>query len=313
MTVEPRTIERFAELFDGRRDAIGLNDGGCHRTEPLDDIDWYESIRLHLEAQRPDDMIGVYPLRDDDTVRWGCVDFDEGEADSLIHALNLRLCLARFGIEGHVERSRSKGYHVWVFLADWTPASLVRRALTAACQIVDAPTKEVNPKQTTTDGGTRIGNYVRLPYGGQRAEGRQCVLVAGGPHGSEAHLLRLEAFVALARGSRAKTGPLEELADLWRDPRPKPAFDVGAAPRAVSGQVPNYLQVLIDGGPGEGADRSDWLWRFAREAVERGLDEPTAWEALQEADWRWGKFMQRGASGERTLREMLAKAYGQGA
>ena len=136
-------VEAFGFLFRGRLDVYGTEEGGADR----DDTESYSTrIQNHLLGVRP---MGVYPMVDHPNdgwvVTWGCVDFDEGDLPSWVHAVNLQAVLHTFGITAWIERSRSKGYHVWVFLKGWTEAALVRRALLAACQIVDAPTKEINP------------------------------------------------------------------------------------------------------------------------------------------------------------------------
>ena len=186
-TVSPGAM--FALLFRGggiATDQPGVGDGfrpmelpnGAH--VPALGPGFTDICVRHLTDEEA--PIGVYPLlpavANVHSVYWGCVDFDEGEEASLIHAENLELVLNRAQIKGWVERSRSKGYHVWVFFQEAMRATDVRNGLLAACGIVAAPVKEVNPKQTELT-GKGWGNGVRLPYPAGRQPGRNVILSGG--------------------------------------------------------------------------------------------------------------------------------------
>ena len=67
---------------------------------------------------------------------------------------------------------------MWVFFQEAMPATDVRNGLLAACEIVEAPAKEVNPKQTELT-GKGWGNGVRLPYPAGRQTGRNVILSGG--------------------------------------------------------------------------------------------------------------------------------------
>jgi hypothetical protein len=314
------TITAFAELFEGRFDAYGTEDGGAERVPDGDEGEYIARILRHLNGTAP---IGTYLLDGQgDTVkcRWGCVDFDEGEAASWAYALNLQTILAEFDVDAWVERSRSKGYHVWIFLTAWTPARLVREALLAACQMVGSPIKEVNPKQIELEyddelDRERLGNYVRLPYpGAMAADGEALRLDArrvvvdddGVPY-------TLEEFVIGASESRTPPEKLEALAALYAPPvRIQPVAPIvpsdGSRPavRRLSG----LAFTIYEQGPYQGGDRSDTLFKLARLMREEGeLTHGEALDLLRDADSRWGKFVARGASGERSLRQLLDKAW----
>ena len=188
--------------------------------------------------------IGVYPMTtiiDDDwttvgathgpwrwTVKWGCIDFDEGDEASWVHASNVHSVLAQLGTKSWIERSRSKGYHVWVFLDHWGDPDTVRRALLGACQIVAAPTKEINPKQVELPEGS-IGNYVRLPYPGALARGavRRAIEAANLlPHGrrtmvspADGEPIDLSSFVSVACETLVSESDIELLASYYIPPR----------------------------------------------------------------------------------------------
>ena len=161
----------FMALFDGNHAAVGTEEGGCLRWPDqlpmLADVWWECMVKDHLTGEHS--PIGVYPMVHSDAgwqVKWGCVDFDEGETQSLVYARNVANALKAMGVQGWIERSRSKGYHVWVFAEEWVPADLMREALLGVCQVVDAPTREINPKSSGFDNPATLGNYVRIMYPG---------------------------------------------------------------------------------------------------------------------------------------------------
>lgn len=147
--------EQFAHLFAGRTDAYGSDTGGAV-WKPVT-LDRY---RAHLEGIEP---IGIYPIRHANNklwVRWGCCDIDTGDWSE---AFMLATALSGMGLHPHVERSRSKGWHIWVFSPLWVEAWEMRRCLKVAYSAIDLPAKEANPKQEKLQ-PEQLGNYVRLPY-----------------------------------------------------------------------------------------------------------------------------------------------------
>lgn len=299
----------FADLFEGNRSAYGTEDGGCVRADLPDVLDWLHRVEAHLWGDTP---IGVYPhWRDDngDTVcRWGCVDFDEGDEESFIHATNLRVVLEQFGIVGWVERSRSKGFHVWVFSDGPTPARLMRNALLGATQVAGGPTREVNPKQeklsVRDDGSVQLGNYVRLPYPHLRPSTRRCMVDdIGAPVG-------LETFVNQASTSLASTAALRACEAVYQPVTPPRSPEPSEPVLTPSGGLPGLVVKMLEGGPLAGQeDRSAWLWRLCRVMYEKQVPYEDARSVLTAADLQWGKFHER-PDGQETLDRMLAKAWG---
>jgi hypothetical protein len=294
------SIIDFANLFQGRDDAWGGDEGRAVVEEVT--LDTYAA---HLEYGP---FIGIYPLRDDNTVLWGCVDIDY---ESINAAWNLRTVLSHFGIYAYVERSRSKGYHVWVFAREWVDAKLMRYALVVACKLADVPPKEVNPKQTDLKAsGLKLGNYVRLPYpGGQAAirDGvaltRQVVL-----DGETGELLSLRDFVD---GVELTTpSALRQAADLYVPEAPSRGPTPIIEPSSLDGtRLNRHCQMIFDNGPLGDGDRSGALARLAHGLRKCFPDDPgTALVYLRDADLRWGKYHNR-AGGERELLKMIERAY----
>lgn len=145
------TAERFAALFDGRKDAYGVDRGGVVK-KPLT----LEHYRRHLQGTAG---IGVFPVRDDNTVKFAAIDLDEPNFDLAIGLASL--------LPGHIwiERSRSGNAHIWTFFAEPVPAWAARAVLRAATFVAGRPEVEVFPKQAELREGM-VGNYLNLGYYG---------------------------------------------------------------------------------------------------------------------------------------------------
>jgi hypothetical protein len=292
----------FADLFRGRLDAYGTDEGGCDKQTHGTWDEYLLRTRSHLYGAVP---IGVYPLLDDGTVHWGCVDFDEGEDASFDHARNLANALSSFDMLGHIERSRSKGYHVWCFWPHPQDALTVRRALLAACQIVDAPTKEINPKQTVVADG-QVGNYVRLPYPNGWAQ-RQCMVThSGEPMGLGCWL---DGFL------HSFTDRLDELAALYVPPaKPKPAvvrdetLDVDEILARMSAKS---KRMIMDPVAGDDMDRSRQLFIIGRRLADEQMLTRSEIEAvLRYADRRFGGKYSDRHDADLRFAEIVAKVVG---
>lgn len=180
--------ERFAALFDGRKDARGLNQGGVRRVEEAHR--WPEWYREHLLGHVG---LGIFPVRDDNTVKFAAIDLDEPDFDLAVELAGL--------LPGHVwiERSRSGNAHIWTFFREPIPAWAVRAVLRAATFAAGRPEVEVFPKQAELREGM-VGNYINLPYYGDERPmiwqtGDRPNGVPGGPETRIGHAYRLVAFL----------------------------------------------------------------------------------------------------------------------
>ena len=299
------TDAKFAALFAGRTDVIGSDSGGCIRLKPTDSM--FDQYDCHLNETAA--AIGIYPVMPDNTVWWGCVDIDTGTKpgalyetweDAWQHSLLLKRVLAALNIKSWIERTRSRGAHLWVFATEPVPAATMRRALLAAHQIAGLSQKEVNPKQEELAPG-KIGNYVRLPY---PYRGINQYVIEPDIHIPEA--LSLDEFVGRAYDNRATPETLDNAADLYADipvvaSRPSSCFDTTAIRKRSA-----YVAALVQNGP-LNKDRSAFLWLVARTLSEAEVPFAEAWEVICEADRRWGKFHDKGQVEH--LYRLLEKAY----
>ena len=113
----------------------------------------------HLQGKGP--ALGIIPIREDNTCRWGCIDIDSYNLDhgSLIQSirhLNFPLIVCR---------SKSGGAHVFLFTKEFIAASLMQSTLKKISKVLGYEGSEIFPKQTeilVERGDT--GNFLNLPY-----------------------------------------------------------------------------------------------------------------------------------------------------
>jgi hypothetical protein len=316
-------VERFADLFEGRHDAYGTEEGGCIR-----DVyeTWHEVAECHLEG-RGRTPIGVYPmvLRPDVpfpdphqcgaqwAVKWGCVDFDvksdkhktydyETPADAHRAALNLVKVLNRLAIYGSVERTRSNGRHVWVFADEWVPAAHMRRALLVACDVAGVSNREVNPKNEALAAPDTLGNYVRLPYPGvldRRTPPARLTrtFISANPD----FTIRFEDF----NPQRTSVLALEKAAALYVPPAPPRPIIIERDYRGPA-RLSALTKAVLEGGPL--GDRSTWLVKLAHLCREDRLPEGEALAVVYDGDERCGKFVGRRDRAQR-IADIVRKAY----
>ena len=113
----------------------------------------------HLQGEGA--ALGIIPITENNTCRWGCIDIDEYNFDhsKLIQSIrNLNLPLI-------VCRSKSGGAHVFLFTKEFISASLMQSTLKKFAKALGYEGSEIFPKQTeilVERGDT--GNFLNLPY-----------------------------------------------------------------------------------------------------------------------------------------------------
>ena len=261
-------------LFGGRTDAHGTWEGGSKKS-PVS----YETFAKHLCGE---ELIGIYPLTDGSTVRWGCSDIDVDDLDA---ARNLQTALRVKSVPSYVEKT-ARGFHVWVFANDWIPAPIMRRAFLSAHEVIGLPPKEVNPKQEEANG---LGNYVRLPYPGgidSMPENRYMLF------DREDEPMTLKQFIDSAYDTRVNINLLRPLAERHR-PKTRAVLDqlqTSASVQEALTHVNAFVKNIWRNGPFESRDRSNTLCKMVHKMHEHGTPMNMAYIVLHDADKRWGKF-----------------------
>jgi hypothetical protein len=176
-TALSRKIEIMKERFPGRTDTFGLYAGGpsvrpLRAKSPISEKDYY----LHIKGDKFH-RIGIYPIVDG-CVKWAMTDVDElDRATNIVDWAKARAAvntivfyLKENGLHPHVEISKSKGYHIWIFFNEPILAGVVRSILKNIIKKAGEKDREIFPKQAETRDG--FGNFAALPlHGGSVNEG----------------------------------------------------------------------------------------------------------------------------------------------
>jgi len=150
----------YRNLFTGLPDVYGTYDPHTGRVRQVKEPVTDEVLLTHLKGKQP---YGIYLLTKD-TIRALAVDFDD---DQLNHPLAFRAEARRLGMFTYIERSKSKGYHVWMFFSE--KSVLARKARLVAGYIlttIGQPNIEIFPKQDALDENTSYGNFINAPLFG---------------------------------------------------------------------------------------------------------------------------------------------------
>ena len=296
--IPEQIVGMFTTLFRGRGDVYGHEEGRCVK-EPLTP----ELFRQHLDGVQ---AIGVYPMVPIGSVHhvvWGCSDID---IEDLAGARKIQSALLAVKVVSFIERSRSKGYHVWVFAEEVVPASDMRRMLLCAHQVAEYPAREVNPKQETLATG-HYGNYVRLPYfkAEDMTDSHRRIL----DEHNEA--MSLQDFVEVAMVSKTPANIISELAKLWQEPVVQHTvldMSQSVSVKEALAQLSPLGKVIWRDGPLPTKDRSTTLARLGHECVRSCMSPSETKIVLVDADKRWGKYHLR-SNGELEIDKLVVRVF----
>ena len=148
---------------------------------PLCDKDIYNHLAGKDKYCR--DVIGIYPMLDDDTCHFCCIDFDDDGYEEGAKAF-YSVCFEN-EIPAYIERSRSgNGAHIWIFfttpISSKTVRSFASGILTSAmerCSKISFKSYDrMFPNQDTMPKGG-FGNLIALPLQGQARKNGNSVFV----------------------------------------------------------------------------------------------------------------------------------------
>ena len=244
----PRTtaekLRLFRSLFSGLTHVYGTYDPQSGRARQVKEPVTDQVLLAHLRGQQP---YGVYLLMEDRT-RAVVADFDD---DDLKPALAFLATAEARGISAHIERSKSRGYHVWIFFEE--AGVLCAQARTLARELLEETGKrdtEIFPKQDRLDSGTAYGNFINAPLFGRLVSEGRCV------------------FLDPANEMRPYAGQWEFLAGIRRV--------TGAELDAVLAQktsepAPPLLRVPVNGAANDDGGRTSGLPPCAQQMLSKGV------------------------------------------
>lgn len=289
---------RFAELFAGRTDAYGSDSGGAIWAPVTHDT--YDN---HLNGIEP---IGIYPIVHDNDgklwVRWGCCDIDTGDWQE---AFLLATALNGMGLLPHVERSRSKGWHIWVFVPEWVEAWEMRRCLKVAYAAIDLPAREANPKSEQLR-PSQLGNYVRLPFKGALiVDSERQVMVDGWDRHDDGEPVGFFDWIHPSNHVYSDPNRIKHWANKWYErPRRSIEIKVGAEADRLAHTLPATWQTTWR--EGNVRDRSATFVAMAYDLAKRGWQPSDVFTILWGCPWN--KYRDR-VDGEHYVRDIVERAF----
>jgi hypothetical protein len=294
-------------LFRGRGDVYGHNEGRCVKEQLTNDV-----FQKHFSGEAP---IGIYPMVphfEQFYVAWGCVDFDTADADQ--NAVKLHDALMEAGIVSWIEKSRSKGFHVWVFAEQAVLAEDMRNMLVVASHVAETPTTEVNPKQTTLKAG-QYGNYVRLPYPNlddRQTDKQRIFHKKDVESGSFDNPMVFSDFIESAMSLRTSQETIKRISSMYQPPKQATVVVNDYVYDATLSEAMQILsplgKVIWRDGPLAGKHRSSTLAKLGHETVRSGLNPSQTKIVLMTADKRWGKYHLR-HDGELEIDKLVVRVH----
>jgi hypothetical protein len=246
----------------------------------------------------------MVPIKGDWYTVWGCTDIDTGDLQA---AINLQEAFKEIGVKAYIEKSRSKGYHVWVFASEPVLAKDMRRMFLACHQVVDYPAREVNPKQESLNNSMQYGNYVRLPYPNHddlTVPNRRVIRRDETP-------VTLDDFLNSAEQNLVDPATVQRLAGFYKPPVAKTIntdyVQCESLPEALN-HLSALGRVIWRDGPIMGNDRSRTLSKLGHECVRSGLNPSETKVVLTDADLRWGKYHLR-TNGDIEIDKLVIRVY----
>jgi len=164
-------VNIFRSLFFGQPDVYGTYDSTTGRARVVKARVTDKVIWSHISGIQP---YGVFLLVKD-RIRAIAIDFDTKirmtPADFVFRSKH-------YSISAYIERSKSKGYHCWIFFNE--SGVLARKARLVVNHILEdiqAPDVEVFPKQDALDANVRFGNFINAPLFGRLAAKGKTVFI----------------------------------------------------------------------------------------------------------------------------------------
>jgi hypothetical protein len=152
-------IRIYKELFTGLKNVYGTYDTKTGKVRQEKTAVTDEVILDHLTGKR---SYGVYLLMGERTGALA-VDFDE---DWISLPVSFVSGARRYAMSAYIERSKSKGYHVWMFFEGPVPGYKARLVAKKILDDIGEPQTEIFPKQDVLADAVSYGNFINAPLFG---------------------------------------------------------------------------------------------------------------------------------------------------
>ncbi|MBK8946330.1 MAG: hypothetical protein IPM32_13825 [Ignavibacteriae bacterium] len=164
-------IRLFFSLFHGLESVYGTYSTQSGKHWQIKGKVTEKVIENHLKGKQP---YGFYPLISDKT-SVAVADFDNLDPRPPIEFIKKA---EHYGLSAYLEKSKSKGYHVWLFFPkDGINAKKVRQVIKFILMEIDSINTEVFPKQDSiTDSGS-FGNFINAPIFGKQISKNKTIFI----------------------------------------------------------------------------------------------------------------------------------------
>ena len=234
-------ISIFKSLFTGSRYTYGTYDSSSGKHYQVKQKVNNDVILRHLSGKKP---YGFYPLFGNKT-RITVVDFDTRNQLDPMEFLNAS---KHYGLSAYIERSKSKGYHVWIFfVGEGVPAFKPRLVIRLILEEIEKPATEIFPKQDALTRHANYGSFINAPLFGALVPERKTVFidpVTFEPYDNQWDLLK-----TVHRHDESLLDEIIELNDLSTDTKMK-CTNLTTPPKrvAISYGLPPCAQIMLQGG-----------------------------------------------------------------
>ncbi|MFH1748854.1 MAG: hypothetical protein ABIG44_17610 [Planctomycetota bacterium] len=159
------------ERFSGRRDVYGTFNLATGRAYQCKQTVNDRVLRRHIDGVQP---YGVYLLVQERT----CATVVDVDRPDLQVAVDFLAGARQYDLPVYVERSKSKGHHIWMFHPSaGVTAAKSRRVVRHILDEIREPSLEVFPKHDRLGAHTPFGNFILAPlFGGLVRQGRTVFL-----------------------------------------------------------------------------------------------------------------------------------------
>lgn len=248
------STKTFMHLFRGRTDCYGMN-SICLKEPPTQEI-----YNQHLKG---DKRIGVYPITQDNKTSWLSIDIDEPNFDM---ALSIRDKARHYKLHAYIERSKSKGHHVWIFFDK--PVEAVKPRMIAELILKELELKcEIFPKQDEINERAPYGNFIFLPlFGGDVKQGKTVFI-------NSANQVIVKNDIDIEKIRLTEVTILDEIIEvnnLSRDKREISPAEKVSTVSVLKGTLP-CIEKIKEGNLKEGDGRNECAFRLTIFYKERGM------------------------------------------
>lgn len=207
-------LKIYRNLFVGLTNVYGTYDPITGRTSQVKAPVTKQVLLNHLTGRKP---YGVYLLVKD-RIRAIAVDFDIKNQFPLIEFVNLA---KNYSITAYIERSKSKGHHVWIFFKkEGVLAAKARFVVGRILEEIGQPDTEVFPKQDALDTNVPYGNFINAPLFAPLVSKKKTVFVD--PETFEPYTDQWEFLESVEKANESILDDIIEINDLTPAPTSQP-------------------------------------------------------------------------------------------